>query len=252
VILYPAIDIRGGKAVRLAQGRFDDETVYDEDPLHAARNWVEQGARYLHVVDLDGARTGQPANLDHLRRITSELSVPVQYGGGLRSLPSVRDALRAGADRVILGTAAYTDVDFLDEVLEAYETHVVVSVDVRGGHVAAAGWTETTQMPAQDVIRRLQSRGVRQLVYSSIERDGMLTGVDADEVSRVAETVRGRFLYSGGVGTLDDLRVLAGLRQVNLAGVIVGKALYEGRFGVEEGQAVLEGASDQGSAERAA
>jgi phosphoribosylformimino-5-aminoimidazole carboxamide ribotide isomerase len=252
VILYPAIDIRGGKAVRLAQGRFDEETVYDEDPLHAARNWVEQGARYLHVVDLDGARTGTPANLEHLHRITSELTVPVQFGGGLRSLPSVRDALRAGADRVILGTAAYTDVDFLDEVLEAYETHVVVSVDVRGGNVAAAGWTETTQMPAEDVIRRLQARGVRQLVYSSIERDGMLSGVDGDEVKRIADTVRGRFLYSGGVGTLDDLQTLADLRQVNLAGVIVGKALYEGRFTVEEGQAVLEGASDEESAEQAA
>jgi phosphoribosylformimino-5-aminoimidazole carboxamide ribotide isomerase len=240
--------------VRLAQGRFDDETVYDEDPLHAARTWAEQGARYLHVVDLDGARTGQPANLEHLRRITTSLSVPVQFGGGLRDLRSVREALRAGADRVILGTAAYTDVDFLDEVLEAYETHVVVSVDVRGGHVAAAGWTETTQMPAGDVIRRLQARGVRQLVYSSIERDGMLAGVDADEVRRVAEIVRGRFLYSGGVGTLDDLQTLADLRQVNLAGVIVGKALYEGRFTVEEGQAIFEdSSSDEGddSSERA-
>jgi phosphoribosylformimino-5-aminoimidazole carboxamide ribotide isomerase len=252
VILYPAIDIRDGKAVRLAQGNFDDETIYDEDPLNAARKWVEEGARYLHVVDLDGARTGKPANLEHLRRITSELSVPVQFGGGLRSLPSVRDALRAGADRVILGTAAYTDVDFLDEVLEAYETHVVVSVDVRGGFVAAAGWTETTQMPAEDVIRRLQQRGVRQLVYSSIERDGMLSGVDGEEVQRVADTVRGRFLYSGGVGTLDDLQVLADLRQVNLAGVIVGKALYEGRFTVDEGQAILEGASDEEPAESTA
>jgi phosphoribosylformimino-5-aminoimidazole carboxamide ribotide isomerase len=252
VILYPAIDIRDGKAVRLVQGRFDEETVYDEDPLHAARTWVEQGARYLHVVDLDGARTGKPANLEHLRRITSELSVPVQFGGGLRSLPSVRDALRAGADRVILGTAAYTDVDFLDEVLEAYETHVVVSVDVRGGHVASAGWTETTQMPARDVIQRLQDRGVRQFVYSSIERDGMLAGVDADEVRGVAETVRGRFLYSGGVGTLDDLHALAGLRQINLAGVIVGKALYERRFTVEEGQAALEGSPEEDGEESAA
>jgi len=251
VILYPAIDIRSGKAVRLAQGRFDDETVYDEDPLNAASTWAEQGARYLHVVDLDGARTGRPANLEHLRRITSELNVPVQFGGGLRSLPSVRDALRAGADRVILGTAAYTDVDFLDEVIEAYGTHVVVSVDVRGGNVAAAGWTETTQMPAGDVIRRLQARGVRQLVYSSIERDGMLSGVDGEEVMRIAETVRGRFLYSGGVGTLEDLQTLAALRQVNLAGVIVGKALYEGRFTVEEGQAVLDGTGDDESPERA-
>jgi phosphoribosylformimino-5-aminoimidazole carboxamide ribotide isomerase len=243
VILYPAIDIAGGNAVRLVQGRFEDETVYDEDPLHAARNWGEQGARFLHVVDLDGARLGRPANLRHLERITSELAVPVQYGGGLRDLVAVRDALRAGAARVVLGTAAYTDVEFLDEVLAAFENRIVVSVDVRGGHVSTAGWTETTQMPADSVIERMQERGVRNFVYTSVERDGMLQGVDVDEVRRVAAVVRGRFLYSGGVGSLDDLRALAGLRQVNLAGVIVGKALYERRFTIAEGQAALEEAA---------
>jgi phosphoribosylformimino-5-aminoimidazole carboxamide ribotide isomerase len=240
VILYPAIDVAGGKAVRLAQGRFEDETVYDDDPLHAARTWAQQGARFLHVVDLDGARRGRSANLHHLERIAGELSVPVQYGGGLRDLVAVRDALRAGAARVVLGTAAYTDVEFLDEVLGAFEGRVLVSVDVRGGFVSTAGWTETTQMAAEAVIGRLQGRGVRSFVYSSIERDGMLAGVDLEQVRRIARTVRGRFLYSGGVGSLDDLRALASLRQVNLAGVIVGKALYERRFTVSDGQAVLD------------
>jgi phosphoribosylformimino-5-aminoimidazole carboxamide ribotide isomerase len=245
VILYPAIDILGGQAVRLAKGDFSEQTVYDDDPLRAARRWVDDGARFLHVVDLDGARAGQPVNLEHLERIASALDVPVQYGGGLRTLPAVRDALRAGAERTILGTAAYTDVDFLDEVLAAYGDRVLVSVDVRGGHVATAGWTETTQMPATDVIERLQSRGVRRFVYTSVDRDGMLEGPDLDEVRRVAGTVRGRFLYSGGVGGLDDLRGLTCLRQVNLAGVIVGKALYERRFSVAEGQAALESHSHQ-------
>jgi phosphoribosylformimino-5-aminoimidazole carboxamide ribotide isomerase len=243
VILYPAIDILDGKAVRLVQGRFEDQTVYDVDPLHAARTWAEQGARFLHVVDLDGARSGRPANLGQLERIAAEVPVPVQYGGGLRDLVTVRDALRAGADRVILGTAAYTDVDFLDDVLAAYGSKVLVSVDVRDGHVSTAGWTETTQMPAEAVIGRLQARGVRQLVYTSVERDGMLAGIDAGEVSRIADTVRGRFLYSGGIGSLDDLRELVALRRVNLAGVIVGKALYEGRFTIAESQAVLEQSS---------
>jgi phosphoribosylformimino-5-aminoimidazole carboxamide ribotide isomerase len=169
-----------------------------------------------------------------------ELRVPVQYGGGLRALPAVRDALRAGAQRVILGTAAYTDIDFLDDVLAAYGDRVIVSVDTRGGHVSTAGWTETTQMPADDVIRRLQARGVKQLVYTNVDKDGMLEGIDLDEVRRIAEIVRGRFLYSGGIGSLDDLRGLASLRQVNLAGVIVGKALYEERFTVAEAQHVLE------------
>ncbi len=241
MILYPAIDIRDGNAVRLAQGDFAAETVYDSDPLSAARAWVDGGARWLHVVDLDGARDGKPANLAHLERICGELGVPVQFGGGLRSLESVDAALAAGAKRVILGTAAYTDVDFLDDVLAAHGDRVVVSVDVRGGRVASAGWKEQTEMQAEAVIEHLQRRGVRRLVYSSIERDGMLTGPDIAEVRRVADAVRGQFTYSGGIGTLEDLSALAALRQVNLTGVIVGKALYERRFGVGEAQAALGG-----------
>ena len=241
MILYPAIDISDGKAVRLVQGDFNEKTVYQDSPLEAARAWVDAGARFLHVIDLDGARTGKPANLHHIERIARELDVPVEVGGGLRDLPSVRDAQRAGAARVILGTAAYTDIDFLDDVVAAYGDRVVVSVDARGGFVTTKGWTETTQMPAADVIERLRSRGVKQFVYSNVDRDGMLGGIDLDEVAEIAKVVRGRFIYSGGIGTLDDLRGLVGLRQVNLAGVIVGKALYEHRFTIGEAHAVLDG-----------
>jgi phosphoribosylformimino-5-aminoimidazole carboxamide ribotide isomerase len=240
VILYPAIDILDGHAVRLVRGDFDAQTVYDADPLDAARNFVRAGARFLHVVDLDGARRGEPVNLEHVTRITRELGVPVQVGGGLRSLPAVREALRAGAERVILGTAAFTDVEFLDEVVRAFHDRVMVSVDVRGGRVATAGWTETTQMTTDGVIERLQARGVHHLVYTNVDRDGMMEGPDLDEVRRVAQIVRGRFLYSGGIGTLDHLRSLVALRQVNLTGVIVGKALYERRFAVGQAQDVLE------------
>ncbi|HEX8122521.1 MAG TPA: 1-(5-phosphoribosyl)-5-[(5-phosphoribosylamino)methylideneamino]imidazole-4-carboxamide isomerase [Solirubrobacteraceae bacterium] len=240
MILYPAVDISEGQAVRLVQGDFDDKTVYADSPLEAARSLVEAGARWLHVVDLDGARTGSPQSIGHLEQIANELPVPVQYGGGLRSLPAVRDALRAGASRIILGTAAYTDVDFLDDVLAAYSERVVVSVDGRGGHVTTAGWTETTQMPVEDVIRRLAARGVKQFVYSNVDRDGMLSGIDLEEVRRIASVVRGRFLYSGGVGSLEDLEGLVAVRQVNLAGVIVGKALYENAFTVAEAQAILD------------
>ena len=240
MILYPAIDIAEGKAVRLVQGDFADRTVYEDDPFAAAQAWVEAGARFLHVVDLDGARTGTPQNLHHVERIAAGLDVPVQVGGGLRALPAVRDALRAGAARIILGTAAFTDVDFLDEVLAAYGDRVMVSVDARGGNVTTSGWTETTQMPAEAVIERLRARGVKQFVYSNVDRDGMLGGIDAEEVKRIAAVVRGRFVYSGGVGTLEDLRALVALRQVNLAGVIVGKALYEGRFTIAEAHEVLD------------
>jgi phosphoribosylformimino-5-aminoimidazole carboxamide ribotide isomerase len=239
VILYPAIDISEGKAVRLVQGDFNEKTVYEDSPLEAARAWVDAGARFLHVVDLDGARTGSPKSLEHLERITHELHVPVQYGGGLRALPAVRDALRAGAERVILGTAAYTDIDFLDDVMGAFRERVIVSVDTRGGNVSTSGWQETTQMPAEAVIERLQNRGVRSFVYTNVDRDGMLEGPDLAEVRRIAAVVRGRFLYSGGIGKLDDLIALAALRQVNLGGVIVGKALYEGRFTIAEAQQAL-------------
>jgi phosphoribosylformimino-5-aminoimidazole carboxamide ribotide isomerase len=239
LILLPAIDIRDGKAVRLEQGDFAKETVYDADPLDAARKWVEAGAQQLHVVDLDGARDGEPRNLEHLERITHELPVPVQYGGGLRSIVSAREALAAGAARVVLGTAAYSDLDFLDEALDAWGVRVVVAIDVRGGHVSVSGWTKTTQMLAPDVIRRMQGRGVRQFVYTNADRDGMLGGPDLDEVRGISEVIRGRFIYSGGIASLDDLRALKELRLVNLAGVISGKALYERRFTIEEAQELL-------------
>ncbi|HVL95518.1 MAG TPA: 1-(5-phosphoribosyl)-5-[(5-phosphoribosylamino)methylideneamino]imidazole-4-carboxamide isomerase [Solirubrobacteraceae bacterium] len=240
MILYPAIDIQGGRAVRLRQGRFEDETVYRDDPAEAARDWVQAGARALHVVDLDGAREGEPRSIEHLERIAG-LGVPVQYGGGLRSIEALEAALAAGAERVILGTAAFRDVDLLDEAIARFGGRVVVSVDVRGGHVATAGWTETSRLPAVDAIVRLQDRGVRAFVYTDADRDGMLEGPDLGDVRAVAEAVRGRFVYSGGIGSAEDLRALASLRLVNLAGAISGKALYEGRLTVGEGQAALNG-----------
>jgi len=239
MILLPAIDILEGKAVRLQRGDFQQSKVYDADPLEAARRWVQAGARALHIVDLDGARSGDPVNLEHVRRIVSEVEVPVQVGGGLRSAKSVKAVLDAGAARVVLGTAALRDQDFLDETIARHRERVVVSVDARGGRLAASGWTEQTEIPLQAVIESLGRRGVSRFVYSSIERDGMLSGPDLDEVTRIAAIVRGTFVYSGGISTVEDLRALAALKQVNLTGVIVGTALYEGRFDVASAQAAL-------------
>jgi phosphoribosylformimino-5-aminoimidazole carboxamide ribotide isomerase len=250
MILFPAIDILGGKAVRLAKGDFDAKTEYDDDPLEAARRWVANGARALHVVDLDGARGGSPQNLRHVERIAQEVEVPVQVGGGLRNAGAVRDAIAAGAARVVLGTAAYTDVDFIDTVLHDHGDRVIVSVDVRAGKLASAGWTQQTEIPAESVIQQLGCRGVKRFVYSNIDRDGMLEGPDLSEVQRIAGTVRGTFIYSGGVSTLDDLHALVSLRQVNLAGVIVGKALYERHFDVADAQAILDGDRQDGKGSR--
>ncbi len=241
--LYPAIDMLGGKAVRLVKGDFDARKVYDEDPLSAASGWVEAGARALHVVDLDGARDGSPVNLDHLRRIAGELDVPVQFGGGLRSLGAISDALQAGAERVILGTAAFTDPQLLERSLARWPGQVLVSVDVRGGRVATAGWTETTDLTAEDVVARLWEQGATELVYTNVDRDGMLEGPDLEEVSLLARAVPGSFVYSGGIGELADLEGLAALHASSLSGVIVGKALYERRFTVGEALAVLDGSN---------
>ncbi len=241
MILYPAIDIMDGQAVRLVEGVFEDATTYHSDPLDAAKSWVEAGARYLHVVDLDGARSGSPKSLDHLRRIVTETGIPIQYGGGLRTVDAVRDALRAGAERAIVGTAAFKDIDFLDDIVATYGARIVVAVDTKDGMIATEGWTQTTELPVVDAIQRLTSRGVRSFVFTDVSRDGKLTGPDLQAVKDVAAAVRGRFIYSGGIGSLDHLRSLAQLRQVNMAGVIAGKSLYEKKFTVAEGQAALDG-----------
>lgn len=239
MILYPAIDILGGRAVRLVRGDFDERTVYEDDPFAAAAAWVEAGARRLHVVDLDGARDGRPRSIAHLARIASQLGVPVQYGGGLRSLEALEQAVAAGAERVVLGTAAFKDPELLDAAVKRHGERLVVSVDTRGGRVATQGWTETTDQTAAAVIERLEARGVRNFVYTNVDRDGLLEGPDVDEVAAVAAAAAPRSLiYSGGIGTLADLEGLATLP--GLDGVIVGKALYERRFTVGEGQAALD------------
>jgi phosphoribosylformimino-5-aminoimidazole carboxamide ribotide isomerase len=244
VILYPAIDILGGNAVRLVKGDFGASKVYDEDPLSAARRWVKEGADHLHVVDLDGARAGHVVNLENVRRIAGEFDdVPVQLGGGLRTLEAIAAALAAGVQRVILGTAAITDPDLLERALSQHgPDRVVVSVDVRDNRVAIEGWTKAADVSVREVFAQLIERGVRELVYTSVDRDGMLEGVDREDVVWVAKAAGdGGLIYSGGIGKRDDLLALAALGEPNLKGVIVGKALYEGRFTVSEAQAALAG-----------
>jgi phosphoribosylformimino-5-aminoimidazole carboxamide ribotide isomerase len=240
--LYPAIDILGGKAVRLRQGDFDDKSVYADDPVEAAERWIADGARRLHVVDLDGAKAGRPVSLGHLRRICERVPVPVQYGGGLRSTDAVEQAIDAGATRAVLGTAAFADAELLENVINRWSDRIAVAVDVRGGLVSTAGWTQQSQLRGGDAVEALRARGVQNFIYTDVDRDGMLNGPDRDEVERISQLVGGdTFLYSGGIGTLEDLRVLAGLGLPNLAGVIVGKALYEQRFGIAAAQAALDG-----------
>jgi phosphoribosylformimino-5-aminoimidazole carboxamide ribotide isomerase len=240
--LYPAVDILDGRAVRLVQGDFSRKTEYAADPLDAASRWVADGARWLHVVDLDGARAGRPANLHNLKRMTAELDVSIQYGGGLRDSGSARKALDAGAQRVVIGTAAFAIPSMLDQLLAHEPDRVAVAIDVRGGRISTGGWMEATDLEPRTAVEQLAARGVGCFVYTDVDRDGTLDGVGADAFVRLCAAADGRrVVYSGGIGTIEHLRTLAALNIANLDGVIVGKALYEGRFSVAEGLAALGG-----------
>lgn len=231
--LYPAIDILDGSAVRLVKGDFDAKKVYDRDPLSVARAFAREGARHLHVVDLDGARSGAPVNIALMQQIAHETGLQVQYGGGLRSADAVDAALDAGAWRVIIGTAVFTTPEVLVHALDEHgPDRIVVGVDARDGRVATHGWLSTTNVSVGEAIGRLREQGVRHFVYTNIEHDGMLDGPDhADADAAAAAAGHGNLILSGGIGELEHLRSLAGRA---LDGVIVGKALYEQRFTVAQ------------------
>jgi phosphoribosylformimino-5-aminoimidazole carboxamide ribotide isomerase len=234
VILYPAIDIRGGQAVRLTQGDYDRETAYDADPVDAAKRWAGEGAEFLHVVDLDGAKAGEPRNLETIERITAAVGCPIQVGGGLRDAGSVVAVLEAGAARVVIGTAALRDPVFLDEMLELHGERVVVSVDTRDGKVALAGWTEAGEEEVVEAVAALSKRGVARFLCTAIEVDGTMEGPALRELGRIASATDAKVLASGGVGTLADLEALARETPSNVEGAIVGRALYERKFTVAE------------------
>ena len=237
--LYPAIDILGGKAVRLEQGDFERRKLYDSDPLDAARRWVAEGATSLHVVDLDGAREGRPVNLEHLERIAGGVGVPVQFGGGLRTVDSVLDAVGAGADRVVIGTVAFTQPDVLDGMIERSGDRVRIAVDVRDGVVATAGWLSRTTVTAPEAVTALRDRGAGGFIYTSVDRDGTMRGPDTAALAEAcASAGDAPVLYSGGIGSLEDLEAIAAL-PAEIAGVIVGKALYERRFSVTDARLAL-------------
>ncbi len=239
MILYPAIDIRDGRAVRLVQGDYDRETQFDADPLDAALRWVEQGARALHVVDLDGARAGAPVNIEHVERICDAVDVPVQAGGGLRQAGDVESVLGAGAHRAILGSAAVSDPALVEALVIDHGERVVVSADARGGAVAVEGWERSTETTSAGLIAELATRGVRTFVFTPVEVDGTLEGPGVEGLraaAGAAEEGGAELIYSGGIGTIEHLADLAALELAALSGIIVGRALYEERFTVAEGQ----------------
>jgi phosphoribosylformimino-5-aminoimidazole carboxamide ribotide isomerase len=239
VILYPAIDIRGGQAVRLLQGDYERETTYDADPVDAAKRWAGEGAEFLHVVDLDGAKAGEPRNLDAVRRIAAAVECPIQVGGGLRDVEAVYAVLEAGAARVVIGSAVLDDPAFLSQALAEYGERVVVSLDTRGGKVSVYGWTEDSDLTAVSLAKGLTEFGAKRFLCTAIEVDGTMEGPAIDQLNEIAAATTAQVIASGGVGDLSHLEALARDAAPNIEGAIVGKALYEKNFTVAEGIAAL-------------
>lgn len=238
--IYPAIDIKGGKCVRLSQGQFEQVTTYSEDPLKMAKRWKAEGAQWLHIVDLDGARMGSPntQNLEILRQILRQVGLPIQFGGGVRNAEVVERMLRIGVTRVVVGTAVATDKALAESLLMLYGDKIAIGVDARDGLVAIQGWQEHTGESAVTFVQRMARLGAKRFIFTDIARDGMLQGVNIAALSQVAAAVpEVPVIASGGVATLSDIDALKNLRQTtapNVEGVIVGKALYAGTVALSD------------------
>ncbi len=240
--LYPAIDLKDGACVRLRRGEMDQATVYSDDPAAQARAWQESGCRWLHVVDLNGAFAGQSVNAAAVDAILAAATVPVQLGGGIRDLAAVERWLAAGVRRVILGSAAVRDPALVRESCRRFPGRVAVGIDARDGFVATDGWAETSTLAATDLAARFADAGVAAIIYTDIARDGMLGGLNLEATAGLATSSAIPVIASGGVGSLDDLRALKALTHPNIEGVIVGRALYDGRIDPAAAIAMLDGA----------
>ncbi len=237
MIVYPAIDLRGGRCVRLFQGEFERETVYDDDPVAVARRWQAAGARWLHVVDLDGAREGHPVQSELVAAICRAVDIPVQVGGGLRDAAAVDAVLAAGAARVVVGTVAVQHPRLCRKLCRTHPGRVAIGLDARGGKLAVAGWTEGTKIEATAAAARAAKQGAAAIIYTDIGRDGTEHGPDVEGTRALASAAGVPVIASGGVGSLDHLRAAAALAEAGVAGVIVGRALYTGAVRLAEAQA---------------
>ncbi|RJQ58920.1 MAG: 1-(5-phosphoribosyl)-5-[(5-phosphoribosylamino)methylideneamino]imidazole-4-carboxamide isomerase [Desulfobacteraceae bacterium] len=233
MIIVPAVDIKGGRCVRLLQGRMDAETVFANDPLEMARRWESAGASLIHIVDLDGAIDKKPRNRSVIRKIIEATKVSVQVGGGIRNEETARMYLELGAARVIIGTEAIRTPSLVESLCSGFPGRIVVGIDARSGRVAIEGWTETTDIEAVVFAKRFEEAGVAAINFTDIHRDGMQTGPNIEETRRLAEAVRIPVFASGGVSSLEDIKKLYPLHRIGLAGVIVGRALYSGSLDLE-------------------
>lgn len=237
MLVIPAIDLKDGKCVRLRQGLMDESTVFSEDPLATAAKWVEQGARRLHLVDLNGAFAGKPVNGGVVTEIARKWpDLPIQIGGGIREPETIEHYLNAGVQFVIIGTQAVKEPQFVTQMCQAFPGRIIVGVDAKNGLVATDGWAEVSDMPAIDLVRQFADDGVSAVIYTDIARDGMMQGVNIDATERLAEASGIPIVASGGVTNMDDIRRLVNIEAAGVVGVITGRAIYEGSLDLAEAQ----------------
>jgi phosphoribosylformimino-5-aminoimidazole carboxamide ribotide isomerase len=239
MVIYPAIDLRKGRCVRLIRGDIRDETVYSKEPVSMAKLWQLKGAKYLHIVDLDGALTGVPKNLKFVYQIAKEVKLPIQFGGGVRDFELVRELLNKGVRRVILGTNALTE-DFISKAIKTFgASRIVAGVDSRDGKVAVHGWKDTTDKSAIDFAKELEKTGVKHIIFTDIKRDGLMSGPNFKSIKAMACAVKIPVIASGGVSSLKDIRHLKNLEKYGVNGIVIGKALYTGAFDLKEAIAAV-------------
>lgn len=239
--VIPAIDLRDGRCVRLVQGEKGTETIYSDEPVEMAKRWEELGASRLHVVDLDGAFTGSPRNLDVIMEMVKAVKIPIQVGGGIRSMEAVKNLLGMGVDRVILGTAAILSPELVSQCSSEYGEHIVVGIDGRDGLVAIEGWEATVETKVEKLAEEIARLGIKRVIFTDTRRDGTLRGPNLEATKDLAVTSKLKIIASGGVSSLDDLRALKELEPFGVEGIIMGKALYSESISLKEALAVMEG-----------
>lgn len=228
MIIYPAIDIRGGRCVRLTEGRFDAETVFADDPAEMALKWAGLGAEFLHLVDLDGALAGEGKNVPVIERILQSVSIPVQLGGGIRNLETIEKLLSLGVTRLILGSAAVKNPQLVEEACKKYPGHIAVGIDAKNGEVAIEGWGKGSGVAATELAKKMAAYGVETIIYTDISRDGMLSGVNVEATAALARACGVPIIASGGVASLEDIRRVKAVESDGVQGCIIGKAIYTG------------------------
>ncbi|MBR1397984.1 MAG: 1-(5-phosphoribosyl)-5-[Selenomonadaceae bacterium] len=244
MVVFPAIDIRGGNCVRLYQGDFNKETIFSNNPEEMAQQWEIEGAKYLHIVDLDGARAGSPVNIFTIKKIIETVNIPIEVGGGIRTLDDIYDLLEMGVDRVILGSAAVDNPNLVKQAAREFEEGVIVGIDAKNGKVAVHGWDDTSEITSTELAMRMGDAGIMTIIFTDISRDGTLGGVQAERFANIAIRSGISVIASGGVGSIDDIKALKKYEDDGVIGVILGKSIYTGALSLSEAIAVAEAGGD--------